>query len=1748
MVTLTGYENLIPIHESANSLVYRARKADNNQPVILKFLNRDYPTTEQIRRYKQEYRLTSQLNYPGIVKAYSLEGWQRSYAIVLEDFGGFSLKKLLQDREKVSLEEFLFFAIAITESLQEIHAQNIIHKDINPANIVLNPETKELKIIDFGISTQLSRENPTLKNPNILEGTLAYISPEQTGRMNRSLDYRTDFYSLGVTFYELLTKQLPFATFDALELVHSHLAKTPIPPSEIDPSIPTIISEIVRKLMAKNAVDRYQSSWGLKADLETCLRQLKLTGNIELFPLANRDISDRFSIPQKLYGREKEIATLLAAFERVAETGKVELMMVAGYSGIGKSSLVLELYKPITARRGYFISGKFDQFQRNIPYSAIVSAFGGLIGQLLGENEAELEVWREKLLKALGSNGQIIIDVIPELELIIGKQPRVPALGGNEGQNRFNLVFANFLHAFCDKEHPLTLFIDDLQWADLATLQLMERMLVEGQTEYLLLLGAYRDNEVSASHPLAISLEKLRQERDAINQITLNPLPFEEIAYLIGDTFDCAPERASNFAKLVLQKTGGNPFFINEFLQVLYGEQLLHFNRQQRNWQWDLEAIEAREFTDNVVELMVRELQKLPLATQYILSIAACCGAEFDLKLMSFVGEKSPQEICQLLKIALDRDLVVPLSEADENLLIQSYKFAHDRIQQAAYNSIADEEKTAIHYQVGQSLLSKLSSRELEERLFDIVNHLNAAIALVTDPGERQHLSRLNLQAGQKAKTAIAYQAASNYHDNARALLDDKTWQSNYATHLEVYLASVETAFLCGDFEKMEDLAQVVLEEVQALIDGVKVYEIKLQALIAQNKLHEAIELGLDFLSLLDIPLPQQVTKKAIAAAFAENDALLETIAIEDVAYFERASDPYKEAAVRTITIVGLAMYVANPQLLMLAVARQVNLCLRYGNTSTSADAYATYGIFLCGEMGDIPKGYEFGKLAVEVLEILQSVEIKSLVYMLFNGFIKHWQAPCRETLADLQNAYYWGLEMGDFQNAALSAYCYCTHQFLCGVNLQDSLRDIDRYSSAVESLQQLGIGGWIDRFARLIRKLSEPSWEPLLLLSSVAAEVEALDADRLAGDRSQIFIFAFCKLLLAYLWEDGDGAIAYSKLAREHLDGITGMALVPCFYFYDALIQLGQARPETAPLSPEAAAVVQESRGKLQQLSEYSREKQHKYQLIEAEYHRVQGDRLSAIESYERAIAGAKKNEYIQDEALANELAAKFYLDWDREKVARVYMTDARYCYSRWGATAKVKHLEDKYPQLCGSPDTQTSASKSLDTRMTSESTDGAVLDLATVIKSTNAISSEIVLENLLATLMDILVENAGARRGILILPRGEGLFVEATKEADDRQVCLLQPLPLDKFAQLSLKIVRYVARTRETVVLGDAATEGNFTDDAYILQHRCKSVACTPLINQNKLQGIIYLENNLSAGAFTQERLALLRTLGAQGAISLENARLYKASKRFVPEQFLSFLEKKSIVDVELGDRVEREMTVLFSDIRDFTTMSEKMSPEENFAFINEYLGYMEPQIQKYGGFVDKYIGDAIMALFPNSTDDAVKGAIAMLEELKTYNRVREQRNLKPIRIGIGLHTGKLMLGTVGGFGRMDGTVIGDAVNLSSRVEGLTKTYGVSLLITHETWLCLNNPLEYDFRFIGQVKAKGKAKAVGLFEVFSADAPSLREAKIATKEKFEQAVLLYHRSSFPEAARLFDQCLEFCCLDRAARTYQIRCEGRNS
>jgi len=1639
MMIIPGYQILAQIYESTNSLIYRGIREKDHQSVILKVLKEDYPTPNELTRYKQEYEITRNLNLDGVIAAFALETYQRTLVIILEDFGASSLKQII-NRQPLNLEEFLKIAIQAAETLGRIHAANVIHKDINPSNIVFNPESGIIKIIDFGISTRLTRENPTLKNPHVLEGTLAYISPEQTGRMNRSLDYRTDFYSLGVTCYELLTGKLPFDTTDVLELVHCHIAKQPVPPHKISPEIPQTISDIVIKLMAKTAEERYQSAWGIKADLGECLKQFQTTGKIEHFPLGSQDISDKFQIPQKLYGREREIEALLTTFERVAGSSEVsalssqledttqepkqttsswgandnnpqnfhrEMMLVAGYSGIGKSSLVAEIYKPITAKRGYFISGKFDQFQRNIPYSAVVNAFTELVQLLLTERPENLTLWQQKILAALSPNGQVIIDVIPEVELIISKQPAVPELGPAESQNRFNLVFQNFIRAFCTQDHPLVIFLDDLQWADSATLKLIELMMTDTETEYLFLIGAYRDNEVNPTHPLIITLEGLRRQGATINQITLTPLDSAHISQLIADTLylgTAAPKsslRSQNIAQikplaeLIVRKTGGNPFFINQFLKTLHAENLITFDLGDHSWQWQIEEIEAMGITDNVVELMIDKLKKLPTLTQQMLRLAACVGSEFNLKTISIISEKSPKEVFQYLTVAIQLGLILTKSELDNQLLIQNYKFLHDRVQQAAYSLINEAQKKAVHLKIGRLLWQNTTAEELSEAIFEIIDHLNLGIVLVTEQPERKEIARLNLMAGKKAKTAAAYGAAVQYFNAGRELLRADSWQTSYHLSLALYEEAVEAEYLNGDFEQMEKWATVVLQQAKNILEKVKVYEVKIQTCMAQAKQIEAVKLGLQVLDLLGVSLPESPTPLDIQQGLAETTAALAGRKIEELIDLPPMTEADKLAAMRILSSMISPTYQAAPSLLPLIACRQVNLSINYGNSPYSPFAYANYGLILNGVVQDIETAYQFGKLALNTLERLNAKSIKCKTYEIVTAHVMHGKDHIRDTIPILQEGYQSGLETGDLEFCGYCGMFKCQHSYFVGLELTTLEREMAAYSHALTQIKQKNALSWTQIFWQAVLNLLGQAENHCGLLGEAYNEEKSLRIHQQSNDRLGLHYLYLYKLILCYLFKDFPEALRNSVQAEVYLDGATANISVPVFYFYDSLCRLTMYCSAQPDQQKQLMIKVESNQNKMQNYAGYAPiNYQHKFDLVEAEKARVLGHVWAAIQLYERAISGARVHKYIQEEALAYELAAEFYLDCGLDKFGQTYLKEAHYGYRHWGATAKVKALEIKYPQLVTKSSTATRMTTHTTTTTTStESRLGDSLDLATVIKASQAISGEIVLDKLLSSLMKILIENAGAEVGYLILESHGQFVIEASGKVDCDQVTVLQSIPIDNY--LPNSIINYVINTQETVVKNDAAHLGRFTNDHYIKKHQTKSILCVPLINQGRIISIVYLENNLTTGAFTPDRLEVLKILSSQAAISIKNARLYADLAEY---------------NCTLEAKVEERTQELSKTLDHLKATQEELIQSEKMAALGQLVAGIAHEvntplgaIRSSVGNISKFLSQVLeklpgifQSLSPEQTDNFLALIQRSLQEEANFS-AKEQRQLK-------------------------------------------------------------------------------------------------------------------------------------------------------
>ncbi|MFN6481723.1 MULTISPECIES: AAA family ATPase [unclassified Nostoc] len=1525
LVNIPGYKVSEELYNGSRTIVYRGYRETDSLPIVIKLLKNPHPSFGELLSFRNQYTIAKNLNSPLIVQTYSLEPYQNGYALVMEDFGGISLKEWgIKERGK-SLQEFLEIAIALCNTLDILYHERIIHKDIKPSNILINPETKQVKLIDFSIASLLPRETQTLVNPNILEGTLAYISPEQTGRMNRGIDYRTDFYSLGVTFYELLTGNLPFASNEPMELVHCHIAK--LPPllgdraQEIEDreEIPQVLCDIVMKLMAKNAEDRYQSALGLKFDLENCLNQLQVDGEIHKFEIARRDVCDRFIIPDKIYGREAEVQTLLQAFDRVS-LGATEMMLVAGFSGIGKTAVVNEVHKPIVRQRGYFIKGKYDQFQRNIPFSAFVQAFRDLMEQLLTESDVQIQQFKNKILDAVGENGQVIIEVIPELSRIIGEQAPAIELSGTAAENRFNLLFQKFTQVFTSASHPLVIFLDDLQWADSASLKLMQLLMAD--TSHLFIIGAYRDNEtalassretrptqclVNPAHPLMLTLNEIAKSQAKINTITLAPLSQLQVNKLIADTLKCSEDVAWHLSVLIYQKTKGNPFFATQFLKALHQDGLIQFDFELGCWQCNLSEVTVQAVTDDVVTFMSLQLQKLPPSTQNVLQLAACIGNSFDLATLAIVLQQSEIETAATLWKALQEGLILPIGEVykfyvgqenqaltSENQLIVTYKFLHDRVQQAAYSLIPDDQKQTTHYQIGQLLLQQISAQAREDRIFEIVNQLNYGTVLISEQTQRNELAQLNLIASRKAKNSTAYQAAREYITVGLSLLGENTWQQQYEMTLALHELAAEVALLNGNFEVMEQFIDTVIQQAHSLLEKVNVYCIRIQSHIFQSKLTSAIALAQPVLQQLGVTFPETPTPSDLQQEIQEIKELIGDRQIADLVNLPQMRDAEKLAILKIANIISPAAYLTGSPLYPLLNTLSVKLSIQYGNTSTSTFGYANYGNILCNFFQVVDTGTQFGSLALQIISKLDAKATKTEVLMLLGLFIVHRNSHIQETLPLLQEGYTTALEFGSLVFAGYNGHSFCLNSFWSNQSLATLEQDMSAYCHSLMQLNQLTTANYCRIYWQPVLNLLGFAEHTTLLSGKALEETEFLQQLQSANDGYGLYIFYLYKLMLCFLFGEIEPAKNHAIEVRRYFMAGAGLVTEPVFYLYDSLLTLAQLNPQLDETS-EALQGVTENQTKLQQWAYHApMNYQHKVDLVEAEKCRVLGQKAEAIEFYDKAITLAKANKYMQEEALANELAAKFYLDWGKQRIAGDYMIEAYYAYARWGAKAKVADLEARYPQLLRPILEQTrspfSTHETLFTLGSVTSTSSAIsssnvsvaLDLATILKASHTISGEIELENLLSLLLSIVIENAGADKCVLMLLRDDRLLIKGSITEGSEPV-VLQRIPVEDSQDIPLKLIYKVKHDRQTAVILDAIADPTLANDPYIMHQQPKSILCSAILHQGKLMGILYLENNLATEAFTSDRVELLNLLCAQAAISLENARLYERSLEY-------------------------------------------------------------------------------------------------------------------------------------------------------------------------------------------------------------------------------------------------------------------------
>jgi PAS domain S-box-containing protein len=1414
--------------------------------------------------------------------------------LILEDAGGEPLDRFLG--QPMELSRFLRFAVGLAAALGRLHEQGLIHKDIKPANILVDSASGAVWLTGFGIASRLPRERQLAEPPEMIAGTLAYMAPEQTGRMNRSIDSRSDLYSLGVTFYEMLTGVLPFTASDPMEWVHCHIARQPVPPDEYAKEIPATLSAIVMKLLAKTAEERYQTAAGVAGDLRRCLTAWEAHRHIDPFQLGADDVSNRLLIPEKLYGREREIGALLASFDRVVTNGTPELVLVSGYSGIGKSSVVHELHKVLVPPRGLFASGKFDQYKRDIPYATLAQAFQSLVRPLLGQSEAELGWWRSALSEALGPNGQLIANLVPALELVIGRQPPVPDLPPQEAQNRFQMVFRRFLGVFARKEHPLALFLDDLQWLDTATLDLLEHLVTHSEVRHLLLIGAYRDNEVGAAHPLLRTIEAIRNAGAPIQEIMLAPLGLDDVGRLVADALHCEPERARPLAELVQEKTAGNPFFAIQLLTALAEEGLLAFDPAVPAWQWDVDRIRAKSYTDNVVDLMAGKLKRFSAITQEALKQLACLGNVAEVSTLALVHGETEEAMHAALWEAVHAGVVFREDS--------TYKFLHDRIQQAAYTLIPEEHRAEVHLRIGRVLLASMTANELAEHLFDVANQFTRGAARLVDREEKAQVATIALRAGRKAKASAAFASACTYLAGGMALLDFGDWSSQYDLMFSLRLERAECEFLTGELDTAEQLIAELLQRGASIVDQAAVYHLKVLLHTVKSENAQAVAVALTCVRLFGIDIAAHPTWEQVQAEYETVWQTLNGRPIESLIDLPIMTDPELQAAMQALSTLQDPAYLTDFNLFCLHLCRMVNISMKYGTNSASVHGYALLGFILGPLFHRYSEGYRFAKLACDLVEKHGFIAYYAKAHF-FMGEVAFWTQPIGTVLDFMRATFRAATQSGGLTTACYSVSQCVTILLLRNDPLDAVWRESERGLDFVQKARFRDMEDAVVSQQRFIATMQGRT-ATFSTFSDGQFDEAAFEASMTANRRApMVCSYWILKLKARFLSGEHAEALAAADKAKALLWAATGRKQLLDYFYYTALTVAALYESAAPDEQTGSRELLTAHREQLREWAEnYPPTFADKHTLVSAEVARLEGRDLDAMRLYEEAIRAAHENGFVQYEGLANELAAQFYLKRGIEKVAHSYLRDARYCYLRWGALGKVKQLDERYPAI-----EEPAALRPTATIGTSVEQ----LDLGTVMKASHAVAGEIVQEKLIKTLMMIAVEHAGAERGLLILLHGKELRIgaEARTGRDGVEVQLQQASVTP--SALPDALLHYVIRTQESVILDDASTQNQFSQDEYVRQQRPRSVLCLPLVKQTKLMGVLYLENSLAPRVFTPKRLAMLELLASQAAISLDHARLYadltqeNSDRRKAEEAFRASEER-------LQDIIDNTSAVIF------------------------------------------------------------------------------------------------------------------------------------------------------------------------------------------------------------------------------------------
>jgi PAS domain S-box-containing protein len=1451
--------HLEPLRVDPMFVLYSGRSPHGDASVLVLTSASADPAPESLRRLENEHALANQLDPAWAAKPMALTRHDGRTMLVLSDSGGLPLNDFL--KEPFEVGHFLRLAIELVAALVQVHARGLIHQEIRPANVLVG-DAGRVWLTGFGLAKQLVRADQAVAPLQIVAGALPYMAPEQMGRLNRSIDARTDLYSVGITLYEMLTGALPFVATSPEEWIHSHVARQPIPPRERLQSIPRPLEVVVLKLLEKRADDRYQTAAGLNADLERCLDSWSTNACIEEFAVATNDKPDRLQIPDTLYGRARQIDSILAALDRVRLIGETEVALVSGSAGVGKSSLVQELQKAVVLRPGLFASGKFDQFRGDIPYATIAQAFRDLVRQILSYENEDLDRWRSRLLEALGPNGRLMTNLIPELALIIGEQPPAPDLPPQDAQNRFHLVFQRFLGVFARPEHPLALFIDDVQWLDEATIELIGRLTTGPEVRHLLLICAYRDNDVPSTHPLTPILGAMRSGKRRVEEINLQPLARDDVVHIVADALCSDWSYVRPLAELVFDKTEGNPFFVVQFLTALEEEGLLAFDGNARAWRWDVGRIGTKRITDNVAEFVANKLVRLPSATLEAVKQLACLGNGATAKTLSIALRRYEGEMTDLLWAAVQARFVLRVDDA--------FVFAHDRVQEAAYLLIPEVERSASHLRIGRALISKLNRTELRERIFEVIDQVGRGLQLITSPQECEQLADLHLEAGVRAKTSTAYLSAFKYLRTGRALMASRDWETHYRLIFPLELQQAECEFLLGDHVAAEQHLLDLSVRAGNRIDGAAVARLRSSLYVTLGNLDRAVDVGLTYLRDYGIDWTPHPTEETLREEVALMRKRLGSRPIEQLVELPKMSDPDWLAAMDVLASLILPAQLTDNNLEDLVLVQMANLSLQHGNCDASCYAYASLNVVLGLRYGDYQSGLRFGRLGCSLVDDHGLDRFKARTYTVFCSHVVPWTMHLPTCIALNRRAIELANSVGDLVFAVATSKLLVSNLLVSGEKLAEVQREAELFFAfAVKTGFSLAVDAAIGHLL-LIRELRG--------LEGDAAVGETPLPDRKCFERH--LQEAGAPLVLAQVWhwihqmqaryhaQDYAAAVDAAGKAGSLLGATRSFIDVGEYHFYGALVHAAACDFAT---SDERRAHIESLKQHQRQIVIWANSCPEnagtRACLVAAEVARLENREFEAQRQYEEAIRLARQYGFIQNEAMSNELAARFYAAHGLKTSSEAYLRNARSCYLRWGAHGKVRQLDRLNPQL---GETQPDQANPI--------TQVQDLDFAAVMKMSQAVSGEIILNRLIERLMVTVVEHAGAVRGLLLLPKDGDIGIVAEAITSHQEVSVDLRYHQDVDGELPVSVLNYVIRTQEIVIIDDAVVAKGYSSDPYIVSVRPRSILCLPLVRQQQLIGALYLENNLSSHLFTQSQIAVLRLLASQAAISLENAELFQ------------------------------------------------------------------------------------------------------------------------------------------------------------------------------------------------------------------------------------------------------------------------------